>query len=93
LARWITNFRVTARAAGIDEATIDTAFQDVHYLPRVVELDRSQPEFTRTVWDYLDIAVSSHRVANGQLKLLQFGAEADAAAARYGVPSNVLVAI
>jgi lytic murein transglycosylase len=92
-ARWVKNFRATARAAGIDEATLDLAFGDVHYLPRVVELDRAQPEFTRTVWDYLDSAVSSQRVALGQDKLWQFRAPADAAAARYGVPPNILVAI
>ena len=92
-ARWVTGFRATARAAGIDEATLGVAFDDVHYLPRVVELDRTQPEFTRTVWDYLDRAVSPQRVAQGQEKLLQFRSQADAAAARYGVPPEVLVAI
>jgi membrane-bound lytic murein transglycosylase B len=92
-ARWVTNFRATARAAGIDEATLHVAFDDVHYLPRVVELDRAQPEFTRTVWDYLDSAVSSQRVALGEDKLLQVRAEVDAAAARYGVPASIVVAI
>ena len=92
-ARWVTGLRAAARAAGIGEATLRIAFDDVHYLPRVVELDRAQPEFTRTVWDYLDSAVSPQRIALGQDKLLQVRAEADAAAARYGVPSSILVAI
>jgi len=92
-ARWITSFRATARAAGIDDATLQVAFDDVHYLLRVVELDRAQPEFTRTVWDYLDSAVTPQRVALGQEKLLQVRGEADAAAARYGVPPSVVVAI
>jgi membrane-bound lytic murein transglycosylase B len=87
------NFRATARAAGIDEATLRVAFSDAHYLPRVVELDRTQPEFNRAVWDYLDSAVSPQRVALGQDKLSQFRVEADAATARYGVPPNILVAI
>ena len=87
------NFRATARAAGIDETTLSVAFADAHYLPRVVELDRAQPEFTRTVWNYLDSAVSPQRVALGQDKLLQFRVEVDAAATRYGVPPNILVAI
>ena len=91
--RWVTGLRAAARAAGIGEATLRIAFDDVHYLPRVVELDRAQPEFTRTVWDYLDRAVSPQRIALGQDKLLQVRAEADAAAARYGVPSSILVAI
>jgi membrane-bound lytic murein transglycosylase B len=92
-ARWVADFRVTARAAGIGEETLRIAFDDVRYLPRVVERDRAQPEFTRTVWDYLDRAVSPQRVAQGQDKLLQFRAEAEAAAARHGVPPAVLVAI
>ncbi|MEO8523314.1 MAG: lytic murein transglycosylase [Caldimonas sp.] len=92
-ADWVTGFRATARAAGIDEATSSVAFADVRYLSRVVELDRAQPEFTRNVWDYLDSAVSAQRVARGQDKLLQLGAEAEAAAARYGVPPGILIAI
>jgi membrane-bound lytic murein transglycosylase B len=92
-ADWVMNFRATARAAGIDEATLRVAFADAHYLPRVAELDRAQPEFIRTVWDYLDSAVSPQRVALGRDKLLQFRVEADAAAARYGVPPNILIAI
>ncbi len=92
-ARWVTGFVATARAAGIGEATLRSAFDDIHYLPRVVELDRAQPEFTRTVWDYLDSAVSPQRVERGQDQLLQVRSEADAAATRYGVPAGILVAI
>jgi lytic murein transglycosylase len=91
--RWVTNFRPSAGAAGIDEATLHVAFADVHYLPRVVELDRAQPEFTRTIWSYLDSAVSPQRVALGQDKWLSFRAEIDAAATRYGVAPAILVAI
>lgn len=85
--------RDTARTAGIDEATLAVAFDGIRYLPRVVESDRSQPEFTRTVWDYLDRAVSPQRIALGQDKLQQVRPEADAAAARYGVPAAIVVAI
>ena len=91
--RWVADFRSSARAAGIGEPTLQAAFGNVQYLPRVVELDRSQPEFTRTVWDYLDNTVTSQRVALGKDKLMQVRAEADAATARYGVPSAVVVAI
>lgn len=92
-ARWVEAFRTTARDAGIDKPTLDAAFADVRYVPQAVERDRAQPEFTRTVWDYLDSAVSPQRVALGQDKLVQVRAEADAAAARYGVTAPVLVAI
>lgn len=92
-ARWVTNFRASAAAAGIDDVTLRVAFDEVRYLPRILELDRAQPEFTRSVWDYLDTAVSAQRVARGQQKLAQFRNEADAAAARYGVPAEIVVAI
>jgi membrane-bound lytic murein transglycosylase B len=92
-ARWVTTFRASARAAGIDEATLRGAFDDAHYLPHVIELDRAQPEFTRTVWGYLDGAVTPQRIALGQDKLLQLRAQADAVAARYKVPPNIVVAI
>ena len=62
-------------------------------VPRVVELDRRQPELKQTVWDYLDRAVSDQRVARGREKLAEFSAEVEAAAARHGVPAPVLVAI
>ncbi len=90
---WVADFRASARAAGIDEETLRAAFDDVRYLPRVVELDRAQPEFTRTVWDYLDRTVTPQRIATGRDKLALVRAEADAAAARYGVPASILVAI
>jgi lytic murein transglycosylase len=65
----------------------------VRLRPRIVELDRTQPEFTRTIWDYLDAATSPQRVARGRQKLLQFSTETDAASTRYGVPVNILMAV
>ena len=85
--------RISASAAGISEATLASAFDGVRYLPRVVELDGRQPEFTRAVWDYLDTAVSPQRITRGRDKLQQVRAEADAAEARYGVPATVVAAI
>ena len=92
-ARWVADFRASAQARGISEATLRGAFDHIQYLPRVVELDRAQPELTRTVWDYLENAVTPQRVAAGQDKLLQFRNETEAAASRYGVPPGILVAI
>jgi lytic murein transglycosylase len=92
-AEWITSFRASARAAGIDDATLAAAFDDVQLRPRVVELDRAQPEFVRAVWDYLDGVLTPQRVAQGQERLAQVAREAQAASARYGVPAAVLVAV
>ena len=92
-AEWVGALRDAARTAGIGEATLRDALDDVRYLPRVVELDRAQPEFTRTVWDYIDGVVTPQRVALGLERLQQVRSEADAAAARYGVPPSILLAV
>jgi len=92
-ARWVVEFSTVARAAGIVDATLHIAFDNVRFVPRVIELDSAQPEFTRTVWDYLDGALSAQRIARGQDKLLQLRPMVEPIAARYGVPAEVLVAI
>lgn len=92
-AHWVLEFSTFARASGIDEATLQLAFSNVQLVPRVIDSDRAQPEFTRTVWEYLDNAMSTARITRGQDKLLQLRPEIDAIAARYGVPAEVLVAI
>lgn len=91
--QWVAKFRETARAAGIDEATLHTALDGIRLRSRVIELDHTQPEFTRTIWDYLDAITSPQRVARGRQMLMEFSTEADAASTRYGVPSNILMAI
>jgi lytic murein transglycosylase len=100
-ARWVAEFSARARAAGIDEATLHSAFDTVRFIPCAIASDQTQPEFTRPVWDYLDSAVSPQRIARGQAKLRQLRSAAardanidvDTIAARYGVPAEVLVAI
>jgi membrane-bound lytic murein transglycosylase B len=92
-AAWIANFRESARAAGIADETLRDALGSVHYRPRLVDLDRTQPEFTRAVWDYVDGIVSPQRVAKGLEQLAQVRPEAETAAARHGVPPAMLVAI
>ncbi|GGY00279.1 murein transglycosylase [Litchfieldella qijiaojingensis] len=92
-AAWVTDFRARARAEGIDEATLAAAFDRVSYQPRVIELDRSQPEFVRPIWEYLDIAVSSTRIDQGRAKLSEHGDTAREMERRYGVPREIVTAI
>ncbi|MWJ27607.1 lytic murein transglycosylase [Halomonas sp. ZH2S] len=92
-SQWLREFRLYARSEGIDEATLTQTLDGLRYRPRVIELDRHQPEFVRAIWDYLDTAVSSTRVDNGREKLADHGATAERMARRYGVPAEVIVAI
>ncbi|WP_348815390.1 lytic murein transglycosylase [Halomonas sp. H10-59] len=91
--QWLAGFRDQARAEGISEATLARALDGLRYRPRVIELDGSQPEFVRPIWQYLDTAVSNARVTQGRDKLAANRAAADRAEADYGVPAEVLTAI
>ena len=92
-ARWVAGFVESARAAGVDDATLHIAFDDAHYVARAVTSDRAQPEFTRAPWDYVEMIVSPARVLHGQQKLAEVQAPLAAAEARYGVPQATVVAI
>lgn len=92
-AEWVAGFRASARAAGINDATLDAALGKARLYHRAVAADRAQPEFTRALWDYLDTAISARRVSTGQQKLAELQAEVEATAARYGVPGPVLMAV
>ena len=90
---WRAQFRREARGEGISEATLARALDGVRYRPRVIELDRSQPEFVRPIWQYLDSAVSTQRVTQGRAKLAEHRDTARRMEQRYGVPAEVVVAI
>ncbi|MFI8617113.1 lytic murein transglycosylase [Acidovorax sp. NPDC077693] len=92
-AVWNSAFQSQALQAGIRPDTVRNVLATAQWQPRVVELDRAQPEFTRTPWAYLDSAVSPQRVAQGQAKLAEHSAALQAASARYGVPATVITAI
>ncbi|WP_428251753.1 lytic murein transglycosylase [Halomonas sp.] len=90
---WLARFRREARAEGISAATLERALASLRYRPRVIELDRSQPEFVRPIWQYLDSAVSARRVTTGRQRLAEHRDTARRMEARYGVPAEVIVAI
>ncbi|WP_432765347.1 lytic murein transglycosylase [Halomonas aquatica] len=90
---WLSRFRREALAEGISASTLARALEGLRYRPRVIELDRSQPEFVRPIWQYLDSAVSSTRVTNGRQRLAEHRATARETEQRFGVPAEVIVAI
>ncbi|GAB3465748.1 lytic murein transglycosylase [Azotobacter salinestris] len=90
---WRDNFRREALAAGIQPLIFDRAFAGINPDPAVVTADRSQPEFTRPVWAYLEGALAEQRVRNGQNLLKRHAALLERLEARYGVDRQALVAV
>ena len=60
---WVAGFRARALGKGISAQTYDSAFRSAGFLPGVIERDRNQTEFTRSIEDYLAIAASDERVS------------------------------
>lgn len=60
---------------------------------RILELMDNQPEFTRPVWDYLDLLVNDARIEKGRALLERHRTTFDAVERAYGVDRHVLAAI
>lgn len=89
---WIGDFKQKALKQGIKPSTLDHAFADVKLNTRVLELDRRQPEFTQTFWEYFEARVTDWRIETG-LKLYEKNrALLDEVTDKYGVPGRYLVA-
>lgn len=89
---WLAAFRLRAQARGIDPATLD-ALDRVRRIDTVIDRDRTQFEFTRPIWVYLDTAVSAARIAAGRQALERHAALLDRIEAAYGVDRHVVAAI
>lgn len=91
-AAWLDGVRAEALAKGIREETLDNALTGLAPVPRVLELDTRQPEFTRTFWGYLDNFVTEDRVSRGRALLAQHASLLSRVERQYGVQARFLVA-
>lgn len=90
---WLAEFRREAAARGISQATLDSALADLQPLNQVLELDRRQPEFVDTFWNYLNTRVSPVRVASGRELLGWQQGLLSEVERRYAIPPRFLVAL
>lgn len=90
---WVKAFRPRAVAQGISPAVYDKAFRGVRFNPKVIERDRNQSEFTKTLWDYLATAVSPTRVRNGKAALRKHKRSLNAIEKRFGVEKEIVAAV
>ena len=92
-AHFLAAFRAEAERAGIRPATLDQAFAGLTADPRVIALDRRQPEFSLTWAQYRASRLSPARITAGQAAARQHAALLRAVEQAYGVPAAVIVAI
>ncbi|MGQ9425868.1 lytic murein transglycosylase [Gilvimarinus sp. F26214L] len=90
-AQCIAGLQRQAQERGLG-APLIAALGRANNLQRVVELDRSQPEFTQTFADYFNRRVTDFRVERGRELLREYGGLLQDLTREYGVPSQYLLA-
>ncbi|WP_368744683.1 lytic transglycosylase domain-containing protein [Desertibaculum subflavum] len=91
--QWLRELRSEARGKGVSDAVLDDAFKGVRPLPRVIELDRKQPEFTLTWAEYLGRVVNEARVEKGRALAAENARLLGDVAARFKVAPGMVVAL
>lgn len=90
---WLAGFKKRAVSVGIRSEVLDRAMSGVSPNPRVVELDRKQPESGKTYTEYLDTILSEERIATGRQMLQQHKPLLEQVAKTYGVQPRFIVAL
>jgi membrane-bound lytic murein transglycosylase B len=90
---FLAGVRADARKGGVSPAMLDRALAGLRPLPRVLELDRKQPEGVLSWEQYRDRIVSSTRIQNGRRAYAENRVLLEAIEARFGVSPRVIVAI
>jgi len=94
---WLAAFRSQALAAGLRPETLERELADLEPDPRVVALDRSQPDrpavSPMSFADYRDRQLTPDRVARGRRLRSDLSASLSSVEAQFGVPAEILLAI
>lgn len=90
---WLDSLKQEARQAGIRPATLERAFAGVRPIPRVIELDRKQPEKTMTFQQYMERVVTQSRIAEARRRLEENRALLEPIGREFNVPPRFIVAL
>src|SRR6516225_9600756 len=92
-ADWLQGVRQEAAGQGISQQTLDAALAGVEPDQKVLDLDRSQPEFTITFAQYAAKTVTRQRIDQGRKLLEEYRPLLDKIGAQYGVQRAFIVAL
>jgi membrane-bound lytic murein transglycosylase B len=82
-----------AQRRGVSRALFEAQVAGLRPDLKIMDLLDSQPEFTKALWDYLDILVSDERIQNGRAILARYRDTFDAVEKAYGVDRHFIAAI
>ena len=90
---WLAAVKKEATIKGVSEVTLQSAFKNIKLNPKVIKLDRNQPEFKITFQAYLDRVISKRRITKGRKLLSEHKAFFTQLEKETGVPGRFLVAL
>ncbi len=90
---WLENFKIRAVKNGVSKEIVDETLNQVKIIPRIIELDRNQPEFTLTLTQYLNNVVSSTRKKKGISKIRENWTLLKEISEKYKVQPRFIVAL
>ena len=90
---WLGKLRVEAEGKGISQSGLDEALAGIQPIPRVIELDRRQPEFTLTFTQYRDRVVPHSRIKKGRVKYQENRDLLEEIGGKIGVQPRFIVAL
>ena len=90
---WLEGVRQEALTRGIRPAIVDVALRDIAPVPRIIELDRKQSEFTLTFQQYRDRVAPRGRIDRGRRLLNENRVLLEEVGKKYGVQPRFIVAL
>ncbi len=90
---WLEEFKKEAIKEGIGKDVVDEAFKGVQPIPRIIELDRKQPEGTMSFASYKERVINTARIEQGKRLYKKHKDILDQTAKQYGVPAQYIVAL
>lgn len=90
---YVAQLKDKARQHGIDDATLNTAFNGVHFVDRAISADRNQPENKVTLSEYLGRVLTTAKIQQARDSLQQYRAQLAPVSQRSGVQPEYIVAL
>lgn len=90
---YVEQLKSRAREQGIDDATITTAFSNIHFVDRAISADRNQLEKKITLDDYLTRVLPEWKKQQARENFQQYQAPLQSISQRYGVQPEYIVAL
>ncbi|MCE3232742.1 MAG: mltB [Rickettsiaceae bacterium] len=90
---WLITFSQDARAHGISDNTIYQFLKRAEFLPKVIELDRKQPDTTKTFDEYIKSVVPERRLKEAKKQYEENKALLERIGKQYKVQPRFIIAL